>query len=97
MAGGFPMVMIGILYLVFEDFVLSDFSTATPKTKSKDHGTSRILTGLQVGWVLLAMVVTRSSALSLQAKNGLPPGNQVVGWLVLSMFHRFQPCHEQMK
>lgn len=33
--------------------------------------------------VLLALIVTRSSALSLQAKQGLPWGNQVVGWGVL--------------
>lgn len=31
------------------------------------------------------MLVTRSSALSLQAKEGLPPGNQIVGWIVLGM------------
>lgn len=29
------------------------------------------------------MFVTRSSVLSLQAKEGLPRGNQIVGWLVL--------------
>lgn len=40
----------------------------------------------QIGLVLLAMVVTRSSALSLQAKLGLPRGNQVVGWIVLSEY-----------
>jgi hypothetical protein len=32
------------------------------------------------------MVVTRSSALSLQAKQGLPRGNQIVGWVVLGKF-----------
>jgi GPI ethanolamine phosphate transferase 1 len=43
------------------------------------------------------MVVTRSSALSLQAKQGLPRGNQIVGWLVLvisllmPLAHRLQP------
>ncbi|RYP03694.1 hypothetical protein DL764_004955 [Monosporascus ibericus] len=50
-----------------------------------------------VGLIILAMLVTRSSALSLQAKQGLPPGNQVVGWLVLivsflmPLAHRLQP------
>jgi phosphatidylinositol glycan class N len=33
--------------------------------------------------ILLAVIVTRSSALSLQAKVGLPLGNQIVGWIVL--------------
>jgi phosphatidylinositol glycan class N len=31
------------------------------------------------------MIVTRSSAISLQAKLGLPRGNQIVGWFILSM------------
>lgn len=30
------------------------------------------------------MIVTRSSALSIQSKMGLPRGNQIVGWIVLS-------------
>lgn len=43
------------------------------------------------------MIVTRSSALSWQAKQGLPLGNQIVGWLVLvislmmPLAHRLQP------
>ena len=39
----------------------------------------------KVGLVGLAMFVTRSSVLSLQARKGLPLGAQVIGWLVLSM------------
>lgn len=74
------MVVMGLLYLSFENFVLSDFGTATAQ-KSKSFG--RILTGIQVGLIILSMIVTRSTALSLQAKQGLPLGNQVVGWIVL--------------
>lgn len=33
--------------------------------------------------ILLAVLVTRSSVMSLRAKEGLPWGNQVVGWIVL--------------
>lgn len=33
--------------------------------------------------VLLALIVTRSSVVALQAREGLPLGNQVVGWFVL--------------
>ena len=51
---------------------------------------------------MLAMIVTRSSALSLQAKEGLPLGNQVVGWIVLVVplfmpfAHRLQPNNHYM-
>lgn len=38
---------------------------------------------LQIGLVILSVIVTRSSILSLQAKVGLPKGNQIVGWLVV--------------
>jgi phosphatidylinositol glycan class N len=38
--------------------------------------------------ILLAVIVTRSSVASLQAKEGLPLGNQVVGWFVLGKFSR---------
>ncbi|PNY23987.1 GPI ethanolamine phosphate transferase 1 [Tolypocladium capitatum] len=98
LAGGTVMSIIGLLYLIFEDFVLSDFSwdqkKAAPKT---GHTIRRALTGTQIGLVPLAMLVTRSSALSLQAKQGLPPGNQIVGWIVLvasllmPLTYRLQP------
>lgn len=42
--------------------------------------------GSQVGLVALAMLVTRSSVASLQAKQGLPLGTQVVGWVTLGKF-----------
>jgi len=46
LAGGGLMTVIGLAYLVLEDFILSDFTTF--KTKSKRLGTSRILVGIQV-------------------------------------------------
>ena len=42
----------------------------------------------QIGLIALAMVTTRSSALSLQAKQGLPRGNQIVGWACLGMYYK---------
>lgn len=79
MVGGALMAAIGVLYLVFEDRILADFS----RKKTSKPGISRTLVGIQVGLIALAMFVTRSSAISLQAKQGLPRGNQIVGWLVL--------------
>lgn len=83
--GGALMVIVGILYLAFEDFVLGDFTWPKKKASPKQD-ISRTLVGIQIGLVLLAIFVTRSSALSLQAKLGLPRGNQVLGWIVLGRF-----------
>ncbi|KAI1425280.1 GPI ethanolamine phosphate transferase 1 [Xylaria sp. FL1777] len=98
MFGGSLMVAVGILYLIFEDKLLADFSaSANPQSQRKQNGLSRALIGVQTGLIILAMIVTRSSALSLQAKQGLPRGNQIVGWLVLvisllmPLAHRLQP------
>lgn len=76
------MVIVGILYLVLEDFVLSDFGMSEKPPPPRNH-VSRTIVGIQIGLTLLSMVVTRSSALSLQAKQGLPRGNQLMGWFVL--------------
>ncbi|KAI0206195.1 GPI ethanolamine phosphate transferase 1 [Astrocystis sublimbata] len=103
MVGGSLMAGVGILYLIFEDRLLADFSgSLKPRASPKDNGISRALIGLQIGLILLAMIVTRSSALSLQAKQGLPRGNQIVGWLVLvisllmPLAHRLQPNHHYL-
>lgn len=77
------MVLIGLLYLAFEDYVLSGFSNKPKQPSARAGHLSRIITGVQVGLILLAILVTRSSALSLQAKQGLPRGNQILGWLIL--------------
>ncbi|KAK2027652.1 phosphatidylinositolglycan class N [Colletotrichum zoysiae] len=91
-AGGIAMAVIGLAYLVWEEKLL-----ARPTLP-----TARALTGVQVGLILLAIVVTRSSVLSLQAKLGLPRGNQVVGWIILvvsllmPLAHRLQPNNHYM-
>ncbi|KAJ2987392.1 hypothetical protein NUW58_g3137 [Xylaria curta] len=98
MLGGSIMVAVGVLYLVFEDKLLADFSgSVKPQSPQRQNGISRALIGIQTGLIILAMIVTRSSALSMQAKQGLPRGNQIVGWLVLvisllmPLAHRLQP------
>ena len=76
------MVLVGVLYILFEKSILS--STTSGKQASLD-GHSGTLLGIQIGLIMLAMIVTRSSVASLQARMGLPLGNQVVGWIILSM------------
>jgi GPI ethanolamine phosphate transferase 1 len=77
------MVAIGLVYLAFEDLILTNFSQKSERAFPIDRKITRTVIGIQVGLIVLAMLVTRSSALSLQAKQGLPRGNQIVGWLVL--------------
>ncbi|KAG6017731.1 Glycosyl phosphatidyl inositol anchor synthesis [Claviceps lovelessii] len=100
MLGGCIMFLLGLLYLGFENIVLSEFTWTNKMSnlrKQENPLIQRSLTGIQVGLIPLSMLVTRSSALSLQAKQGLPLGNQVAGWLVLivsmllPIFYRLQP------
>lgn len=96
--GGILMVAVGLTYLAFENRILADFSSAsTPKAQRTENALSRALIGAQIGLILLAMYVTRSSALSLQSKEGIPRGNIVIGWITLiasflmPLAHRLQP------
>lgn len=70
------MFLTGILYLLFENAIIGSESKAIGRVGS------RIIMGIQLGLVLLAVIVTRSSVFSLQARQGLPFGNLVVGWVV---------------
>ena len=75
------MASVGVLYLLFETSILASRAAGGPK---KGVGRlSRSILGVQIGLVVLAMIVTSSSIRSLQAKRGLPVGNQIVGWFVL--------------
>ncbi|OJD22799.1 GPI ethanolamine phosphate transferase 1 [Blastomyces percursus] len=91
--GGTLMVLTGLLYLIFEESITPHSETLSIAVSK---GSRRIM-GMQTGMILLAVVVTRSTITSLQAKEGLPLGNQVVGWsilvasLVLPFFHRLYP------
>ncbi|PHH68108.1 hypothetical protein CDD82_834 [Ophiocordyceps australis] len=89
LAGGTIMAAVGLAYLLIDQFASSDSSPPSSRSSGSgpvstmDHGIRRTLVGAQIGLILLAMAVTRSSALSLQKKQGLPHGNQIVGWIVL--------------
>ncbi|OJJ55716.1 hypothetical protein ASPSYDRAFT_92840 [Aspergillus sydowii CBS 593.65] len=77
--GAALMFLTGLLYLLFEDDILGP----SHKPGAVSRNGSRIIMGMQLGMVVLALIITRSSAASLQAKQGVPFGNQVVGWAVL--------------
>ncbi|KAK6517209.1 Glycosyl phosphatidyl inositol anchor synthesis, variant 3 [Arthrobotrys conoides] len=53
----------------------------------------QFLLGLQCGLISLSMIVTHSSVKSIQAKQGLPFGNQVVGWCILGLSLLALPMH----
>ncbi|QSZ33112.1 hypothetical protein DSL72_002698 [Monilinia vaccinii-corymbosi] len=95
--GGALMVAVGALYLSFEKKLLAKSKMAGDSIAPADNLLSRSLIGAQIGLILLSMIVTRSTALSLQARMGLPRGNQVVGWclivasLIMPFLHRLQP------
>lgn len=80
--GGLLMVGTGTLYLIFEKSITSR-SRYRNMASTETSYISRSIMGVQIGIILLAIFVTRSSVASLQAKQGLPVGNQVIGWLVL--------------
>ncbi len=77
------MGLVGALYILFEKSIIPSSTTSDLASPTMD-GISRSILGVQTGLIVLAMIITRSSSISLQAKCGLPLGNQVVGWLVLS-------------
>ena len=77
------MGLVGVLYLGFEESVLSPRANTRQDTPLPDS-LSRSILGVQIGLIGLTMLVTRSSVASIQSKRGLPLGNQVVGWIVLS-------------
>ena len=96
--GGLITVVVGLAYILLEKSMLVQTApNSSALASNKPDGVSRIIMGTQVGLVALAMLVTRSSVFSLQAKQGLPLGTQVVGWLtlvasfVVPFLHALQP------
>ncbi|KAK6356616.1 Glycosyl phosphatidyl inositol anchor synthesis, variant 2 [Orbilia javanica] len=53
----------------------------------------QFLLGLQCGLIALSMAVTHGSVQSIQAKKGLPFGNQVMGWCILGLSLVALPMH----
>ncbi|KAK6598334.1 GPI ethanolamine phosphate transferase 1 [Botrytis cinerea] len=94
--GGALMVVVGVLYLAFEKKLLAKSKMTGDSIAPADNLLSRTLIGAQIGLIVLSMIVTRSTAMSLQARTGLPRGNQIVGWclivasLIMPFLHRLQ-------
>ena len=80
------MLCVGVLYLLFDERIVPSLNGESVRAATVSW--PRCIIGIQVGLILLAMIVTRSSVTSLQAKKGLPAGNQVVGWVVLGKASR---------
>jgi GPI ethanolamine phosphate transferase 1 len=86
----------GILYMVFERRITSQSRSHKVINPIADP-ISRAIMGVQIGFIFLAIIVTRSSIASLQAKKGLPLGSQIVGWftlicsLCLPFVHKLRP------
>ncbi|KAF2472695.1 putative phosphatidylinositolglycan class N [Lindgomyces ingoldianus] len=96
--GGILILLVGVFYIAFEKSLLVPTEPSKDGLSAADaDGVSRAILSLQVGLVALAMLVTRSSVASLQAKQGLPLGTQIVGWatlvasLVLPFAHALRP------
>ncbi|KAF2637556.1 PigN-domain-containing protein [Massarina eburnea CBS 473.64] len=81
--GGFLMFAVGGLYLLLEKRLTADGNSSNQKTESTIDVPSQIVFGCQMGLVVLAIIVTRSSVITLQARQGLGSGNIYVGWFTL--------------
>ncbi|KAK6333928.1 Glycosyl phosphatidyl inositol anchor synthesis, variant 3 [Orbilia blumenaviensis] len=87
-AAGGVMLAVGIGYIAYGDRLLG------PDAKRVFNGKyMQSLLGFQSALIALSMVVTDSSVKSIQAKQGLPFGNQVVGWSILGLSLLALPLH----
>ena len=81
--GGILMLLVAVLYLLFENRIIPASKKSNQELSPRLDGVFRSILGIQAGLTVLAMIVTRSSIASLQARKGLPIGNQVTAWIVL--------------
>ncbi|KAJ4986774.1 phosphatidylinositolglycan class N [Stagonosporopsis vannaccii] len=96
MLGGGLMFLVGAFYLAFEEKILAT-GRQSSSYEAKTSFNARLILSVQLGLVLLSMIVTNSSIYYVQAKQGLPLGNLVIGWstlmgsLVLPNLHGLYP------
>ncbi|KAK6533848.1 Glycosyl phosphatidyl inositol anchor synthesis [Arthrobotrys megalospora] len=89
-AGGL-MLAAGIGYIAYGHRLFGVSETAARETFNGKY--MQFLLGFQCGLIALSMAVTHSSVKSLDAKQGLPFGNQVVGWIILGLSLLMLPMH----
>lgn len=86
--GGGLMLLVGLLYVAFEESIIAQVKpNGADLAVIQSDNLSKAVLGVQIGLVALAMVVTRSSVASLQAKTGLPLGTQIVSWAVFGVYN----------
>ncbi|KAJ4291868.1 Glycosyl phosphatidyl inositol anchor synthesis [Kalmusia sp. IMI 367209] len=84
--GGGLMLVVGLLFLIVKALVDAKSIDSQLANPVPDF-VSGVILGAQTGLVALAMFVTRSSVITLQAREGLGSGNIYVGWFTLCEAH----------
>lgn len=91
-----PQILAAGLIMVMS----SGFAVARLSVLIQFSSFTRAVVGFQLGLIALATTVTRSAVLSLQARQGLPLGSQVMGWftlissVVVPFAHWWQPVSD---
>lgn len=76
------MLSVGLLFLLTRAMI--DTKPVNGKVIEPEQDVvSSVILGAQTGLVVLAMIVTRSSVITLQKREGLGTGNLYVGWFTL--------------
>lgn len=100
--GGILMFIVGVFYIIFQESIAPPYSANLRKRSTADNISRLVMGLQvrdlplytmrstyhirKVGMIPLAIILTRGSVASLQAKRGLPLGNQIVGWLTLGEY-----------
>ncbi|EWC47193.1 GPI ethanolamine phosphate transferase 1 [Drechslerella stenobrocha 248] len=80
---GFFMLSAGIGYIKYGHHIFNQHEIKYIETFTGIY--TQTLLGVQCGLIGISMIVTHASVESLRAKQGLPLGNQVLGWAILAL------------
>ncbi|KAF8626715.1 hypothetical protein AX17_006482 [Amanita inopinata Kibby_2008] len=81
------MIVLGGIVILAVGWVCMPYVVRSVEKRSGSRGAEALKVSLwtQMALIIVAMLVTASSARSLQAKRGLPLRNQIAGWIVLGL------------